>query len=153
MRWSRRLLHLPRKPSEDLSEVPLRFGEFSELCVREWRENRGDVTVLWLTSESYKELQDDAASVIQGQGVLFRDNGSSQAASRLVYNPGGGVPREVNLRLNTVVNPCTGTPVRMKLARDCDVCDVWVGGRVETRFLEPDTALDLQYRSKWDDED
>jgi hypothetical protein len=132
----------------------LKFGEFRELCMKEWRDNKGDVTVLWLTQESYRELQEDSLGLVEGQDVLFKENGTVQPAARVIYNPAGNVSHQVGIRMNTIVNPVTRTPVRMKLARDMDVADVWVQGRVESRFLEPDAALDVQYRSaKWEDED
>jgi hypothetical protein len=99
------------------------LDEFRKLCRKEWDERKGDVMVLWLTQDSYRELQQEG--VMQEQAVLHKENGAARVASREVHNSSGNAPVQVGLQLNTVMNPVTRTWVRMKLARDQDVADIY----------------------------
>lgn len=104
--------------------------EFHDLCRKEWSEGHGEVQVLWLTEDSYRELQHYAME----QPVLFKEDGHSQAASRTVYSRSGSAA-QVGVSLSTVINPVTKTPVRMKLSRDKDAADIWRDRIMFTKVL------------------
>jgi hypothetical protein len=107
--------------------------EFHALCRKEWDEERGDIVTLWLTQESYAELQQYAME----NPVLHKEDGKTQAASRAIYNQVNMTPTQVGISLSTVVNPITKNPVKMKLARDKDAADIYSSkSGMHTRILE-----------------
>jgi hypothetical protein len=99
------------------------LDEFRSLCEKEWSTCRGEIVTLWLTQESYSELQQHATEY----PVFYKENGGAYAASRLVYNQTGDSAVQVSMGLNAITNPVTKNPVRMKLARDKDVADIFNG--------------------------
>jgi hypothetical protein len=108
--------------------------EFRALCEKEWRQGLGgEVAVLWLTGDSYKELLQTGA--VREDGVLFKEDGATSVASRVIYDRRTEMPEQVGVSSNTITNPATRGQVRLKLARDRDVADVWIHGRMETRIL------------------
>lgn len=107
----------------------MKYRDFQELCKHEWETRRGDVGTLWLTEKSYRELQGDALRAGQGDEMRLKvDNPSVQG----------------NFSFKTLVNPMTRTIVKLRLARDTDVADVWYSARYfETRFLNPEEAREM----------
>lgn len=97
--------------------------EFHSLCRQEWAEEHGEIITLWLTQDSYRELQQYAREM----PVLYKeDSGAAHTASRWIWNQAGN-PTQVGVNQSTVVNPVTNTPVRMKLARDKDAIEAFSG--------------------------
>ena len=104
--------------------------EFHTLCKKTWNEERGDIITLWLTQESYKELQDYAME----NPVLYKEDGAIHTASRDIYSHNSPVPTQVEISLSTVVNPVTKNAVRLKLARE-DAADIYTSERMYTKVL------------------
>ena len=98
------------------------FEEFTSLCQEEWSKCKGEIVTLWLTENSYRELQQHAMEGV----VLHKQDGVSESASRVIYNQ-HNAPSEVSLSSSTLVNPVTRNDVRMKLAKDQDVADCFSG--------------------------
>lgn len=110
----------------------MKYAAFRELCVSEWEADHGDVGTLWLTEKSYVELQDDALRQGSSDEMTLRVEGE-QARERRAFR--------------TLRNPVTRTIVKMRLARDTDVADVWFDdGHFETRFLDKDKARAMGFR-------
>ena len=104
----------------------MKFSEFRELCQREWDKCHGDIITLWLTSDSYRELQEE--SLMRGaadEKILHVSTGYEEAS-----HASWGTWERARVpvaSLNTVTNPLTRTPVRMKLARDKDAAECFSG--------------------------
>lgn len=104
----------------------MKYRDFQELCKREWEDRRGDVGTLWLTEKSYRELKEDAALQQAGSDLKLKALSDEQLNG---------------FSFRTLVNPFSGTLVKMRLARDTDVADVWYHDRhFETHFLNPEEA-------------
>lgn len=93
----------------------MKFAEFQELCRKEWQEYHGDIHTLWLTEESYRELNTEAilARELHSVDLQVHEDFRDRAPGRPV--------------IGTLRNPVTKSPVRMKLCRDRDVADIYNG--------------------------
>ncbi len=110
----------------------MKLKAFQDLCRDEWDARKGDVRQVWLCEDSYRELSEDAAAYRQTETLdIYLDENA-------VAGKAAGV------QVSVLVNPYTRTVVKMRLARDTDVADVWYGdGHFETRFLDPGKAAEL----------
>ena len=106
------------------------LNEFQELCKKTWDEERGEPITIWLTQESYRELQEYAME----NPVLYKEDGAIRTASRDIYSHNNPVPAHVGISLSTVVNPVTKNAVKLKLARE-DAADIYTSERMYTKVL------------------
>jgi hypothetical protein len=111
----------------------MNLAEFRDLCRREWGNGNGDVRDLWLVADSYRELGYDAQQHgAKGEtDIYFDEDDARDMAGQKVT-------------LNVLANPVTLTVVKMHIARDLDVADVWYpDGHFETRLLDQAKAREL----------
>ena len=104
----------------------MKLAEFQKLCQQAWQECHGEIVTLWLTQESYEELSKDAtASRMLDRGHL------SVAREYVDFAP-------QNAAVSRIMNPVTKNPVRMKLAFDKDVADIYNGNtkQIFTKILQ-----------------
>ena len=112
----------------------MKYDEFIALCVREWENDNGDVRDLWLTEDSYRELSD--SSLLHG----------AQELATLYIPVTEESPSEMRQGVDVkfLVHPVTRSVVKMHIARDMDVADVFYsGGGFQSRILDPDRAREL----------
>ena len=110
----------------------MRLKQFQDLCRDEWNNRKGDVRQIWLVEDSYRELNEDALRYKQTEALdIYLDEDAAEQ-------------KVVGAQVRVLVNPYTRTVVKMRLARDTDVADVWFGdGHFEVRFMDPDKAREL----------
>lgn len=110
----------------------MRLKQFQDLCRDEWNNRKGDVRQIWLVEDSYKELNEDALKYKQTEVLGIHLNEEEQEQ------------KVTGAQVRVLVNPYTRTVVKMRLARDMDVADVWFGdGHFEVRFMDPEKAAEL----------
>lgn len=102
----------------------MRLTEFRDLCQQQWKQCHGEIFTLWLTEESYRELQKDAVGAgAHDERVLTRN----EEYADLELFPLTGKSSGRSPAVGMIRNPVTKNPVRMKLARDRDVADIFDG--------------------------
>lgn len=113
----------------------MRLKQFQDLCRDEWNTRKGDVRQVWLVEDSYRELSDDALNYKQTEAmdIYLGDPDEREMTGQV--------------SLKVLVNPFTRTVVKMRIARDMDVADVFYGdGHFETRLLDQQKAAQLGIR-------
>jgi hypothetical protein len=110
----------------------MNLKRFQDLCRDEWNNRKGDVRTMWLVEDSYRQLNEDALAYRQTDKMdIYLDEDAAQN-------------KVAGAQVSVLVNPYTRTVVKMRLARDTDVAEVWYGdGHFETRFLDPEKATEL----------